>query len=47
MNGGDSPLRVALPLADEVTGTNAEERALGFGGDGLGQITLACAWWAV
>jgi hypothetical protein len=43
MNGGNSPLGVSLPLADEATGAGAEECALSFGDDGLGQITLACA----
>jgi hypothetical protein len=36
-----------LPLADEVTGADAEERALGLGGDSLGQITLSGARWPV
>ena len=36
-----SPLALPHPFGDEITTTDAEKGAVGFGGDRFGQITLS------
>lgn len=43
----NSPLRLSHPLAHKVTTTNAEERALRLGRDGLREETLSRPWRSV
>ena len=43
----NAPLGVTLPFTDQIARAHAEERALGFRGDGLGEIALAGTRWSI